>query len=152
MGSGKFNTLLSVLSLLMAVGLLYGGYRLFRSLFPGSGVASDAVDNASEEIVKHSSDRMSNGDTYLQAASWLSSMLHRSILDIFKDVDEERVGAYMLTVGRSEFKQLEATYYQYRKGSTSFFENWSSGSHSLIGDLDRVFSSSEQLKYLSHLS
>ena len=114
--------------------------------------ADEEISKQRQEVIKHMSDRMDNGNTYTDAATWLSSALHRKWLDIFKDVDEISVGNFMLTVKKEEWTQLSNSYREYRNSVTSWYENWSSGSHSLEDDLKGVFSSDEKKKYLGHLN
>lgn len=159
-GTGKLATsLFSNVIMWLVIGLI--AFLAFKFLWPLIKVwtrtitptASDAIDKANEEIAKHASDRMSNGETYLSVARWLFDMLFTSdgVVPWAKSTDKESVGNYMLTVRNSEFVQLSNTYLAVKKESFRWFQIGDRNA-SLSTDLKDLFNDSERLKYLSHLS
>jgi hypothetical protein len=146
----------NVVMWLMVFGI---GYLAYKFLWPIiqkwthllKPTVDSTINTADETILRHSSDRMQNGDTYLQSAEWLYSEMFflNGFIPWWKDADEERIGNYLLTVRKDEFKQLSSTYLLYRRE----VDSWYQFSHvtTLMSDLKDLFSSSEQSKYLSHL-
>jgi hypothetical protein len=156
-GTGKLATsVFSNVIMWLCIGLIaYLGFRFIspllklwtRNLTP---TASDAVDRVEEEISKHSSDRMSNGDTYMRASVFLyHEMFGEGFFPWWKKTDHNVVGRYILTVMRTEFSQLSSTYRIYKVSQTSFYEF--SDMDTLLDDLKSLLSSEEQVLYLRHL-
>lgn len=111
-----------------------------------------AIEKENQEVAKHSSDRMSNGDTYLGAATYLfDEMYSDTLLPWAKDTDHEIVGNYMLTVKSAEFVQLSSTFSLVSKERRSWYHMGEEQYFSLTDALKKLFSSSEKTKYLSHL-
>jgi hypothetical protein len=146
----------NVVMWLMVFGIGYLAYNFLWPLIQKwthllKPTIDSTINTADETILRHSSDRMSNGDTYLQSAGWLyNEMFESGLFPWFHDTDEKRVGNYMLTVRKDEFKQLSSTYSLYKKEKVSWYQLTDMAS--LTGDLCDLFSSSEQVKYLLHLS
>lgn len=152
-GSGTLSVglFVNVLMWLAVLVIVYILYRFIYGLFLKSSAAK-AVDSYNDEISKHSSNRMSNGETYISAAAWLyNELIGGTGISILKNVDEERVGEYMLTVKGSEYRQLENTFSLYCKESSPLSFAGIYTSVSLSDALLSAFDSNERLKYLSHL-
>ncbi|SHE85936.1 hypothetical protein [Dysgonomonas macrotermitis] len=127
-------------------------YKLYQKVFGSSG-AGTVTSSQEKEILNHSSDRMSNGNTYMQSAEWLFNELWAS--DAFfpwlKNTDEAVVGRFMLTVTKSEFQQLSSVYLLLKREKRSWYQQMDLNA-SLSSDLDVLFSSSDKVMYMEHLS
>lgn len=111
----------------------------------------DVLNKRENEILKHSTDRMANGDTYMSAAEYLyNSLWGSNPLGWWRSTDHDVIGTYMQNVSKGEYVQLNNTYVSYKKGITNWYVI-GSNICDLTGDLNDLFSSSEKIKYLSHL-
>lgn len=110
------------------------------------------ITKANQEVLKHSSDRLSNGQTYISAAGYLyNELFGDGFFPWAKKTDHDVVGRFMLSVTSSEWVQLENTYALYKKENHGLLK-WGSGDEGLSFDLRDLFTPAERIKYLSHLN
>lgn len=145
-----FSVLLYAVSFLAVGFVILLLFKFIKGLLPGSSALSPVSEASEKEIANNASNRLNNGDTYLNAAKWLyEEMYGNTILGWWKNSDEDLIGNYLLTIKRNEFDQLQNTYWMYKKDHG--FWQIAAFKDSLLVDLKDLFSSSNQKKYLSHL-
>lgn len=133
-------------------------FRWFKSLLPKGGLLGEdnpilkPSDELDKEIADRSKDRMSNGESYISAASYLfEELVGNAPSTLFKDVDEGAVGSFMKGVRKEEYRQLENTYNLYRKSHGVLTVIGIFSSDTLTQALKRAFNDAEKREYLGHL-
>lgn len=147
-----------ILLFLVLFAVVFFVFRWLKSLLPKGGLLGEdnpilkPSDELDKEVADRSKDRMSNGESYISAAAWLfEELVGNAPSTLFKDVDEESVGAFMKNVKKEEYRQLENTYNLYRKSHGILTVVGIFSSDTLTQALKRAFDSKERQEYLSHL-
>ncbi|MDH6309791.1 hypothetical protein M2451_002025 [Dysgonomonas sp. PFB1-18] len=128
-------------------------FILLKKFVLNKSLTSSISDADAKQIVNRSSDRMQNGDTYMQGSVYLFNEMFSQAMFFpwLKNTDEGVVGKYILSVTSSEFRQLNSTYLLYKRDNLPSL-SVSDRNADLLADLRDLFSSSEYKKYTSHLN
>lgn len=147
-----------ILLFLVLFAVIFFLFRWLKSLLPKGGLLGEdnpilkPSDELDKEIADRSKDRMSNGESYISAASYLfEELVGNAPSTFFKNVDEEVVGSFMKGVRKEEYRQLENTYNLYRKSHGILTVVGIFSSDTLTQALKRVFDDVEKKEYLGHL-
>ncbi|MBF0574411.1 hypothetical protein [Dysgonomonas sp. GY617] len=151
----SFNVIGIILWLLLAVVIYYlvkYGLRQIGRLFGiSSNPMKDITDAERDAITKDSSKFMTNGlFTYRSGATWLYTKMYPSG-NWFSSTDHSDVGNFMLKVSPAEYVFLSNVYILY-KDANHIWYNLTGKGETLTEDLRDLFNSSEEDRYLSHLS